>query len=219
MSALQRRHGWLLPIAGLHLALLVCWRLTATPTVATNVTQREAEMVFLTHIADRQQKQEAPRLPASVPRPRRGAAPAPAPAPAASAVPPAPAAASMPPAELPTEAAVPDPFAQPAPEVRTLVERARSAAIGVDRELRKESKNDNDRVLAHEPKLAQDIALAYKGSGAFSMTETVLPNGDSLARVTTPLGSYCMLKRGNRGKAGLNAIDNAGRTLIVSCPK
>ncbi|KQV42956.1 MULTISPECIES: hypothetical protein [unclassified Duganella] len=213
MSALRRRHGWLLPIAGLHLALLVCWRLTATPTIATEA-QREGEMVFLMHIADRQPQPEAPRVP-SAPRSRRSAAPLPT-----AAGPAVPAAASMPPrAELPPEAAAPDPFAQPAPEVRSLVERARSAAIGVDRELRKESKNDNDRALAHEPKLAQDIALAYKGSGAFSMTETVLPNGDSLARVTTPLGSYCILKRGNRDKAGLNAVDNNGKTFIVRCPK
>ncbi len=45
----------------------------------------------------------------------------------------------------------------------------------------------------------------------------MLPNGDSLARVITPLGSYCILKRGNRDKAGLNAIDNAGKTYIVNC--
>ncbi|KQZ26343.1 hypothetical protein [Duganella sp. Root1480D1] len=213
MSALRPRYGWLLAIAGLHLALLVGWRVTATRTVP-NVAQREGQMVFLLHSADRQPKHDAPRVAASAPRTRRSAVPLPVqPAPTA------PVAAGMPPAELPPDTAAPDPFAQPAPEVRSLVERARSAAIGVDRELRKESKNDNDRVLAHEPKLAQDIALAYKGSGAFSMTETVLPNGDTLARVTTPLGGYCMLKRGNRGKAGLNAIDNAGRTLIVSCPK
>ena len=174
-------------------------------------------MVFLTHIAQRQPKQVAPQVPASAPQHRRGALPEPRAA--APAAPAAPVSASVPPAETPPEPAAPDLFAQPAPQVRSLAERARSAAIGVDRELRNESKNDNDRVLAHEPKLAQDIALAYKGSGAFSMTETVLSNGDSLARVTTPLGSYCMLKRGNRGKAGLNAIDNAGKTLIVSCPK
>ena len=216
MSTLRRRHGWLLLIAGLHLALMVCWRLTATRTLPS-LPQRGGEMVFLMHIAKRQPEQETPRVPVSEQRPRREAVPSPTLA--APAAPVAQAAASMPPAEQPPEPVAPDPFAQPAPEVRSLVERARSAAIGVDRELRKESKNDNDRVLAYEPKLAQDIALAYKGSGAFSMTETVLSNGDSLARVTTPLGSYCMLKRGNRGKAGLNAIDNAGKTLIVSCPK
>lgn len=216
MSMLHRRHGWLFVIAGLHLALLVCWRMTATRTVPS-APQREGEMVFLMHIAERQPRQEAPRIPVAVPQPRRNAAPSPMPA--GPAAPAAPISASVPPPEPPPERAAPDPFAQPAPEARSLVERARSAAIGVDRELRKESKNDNDRVLAHEPKLAQDLALAYKGSGAFSMTETVLPNGDSLARVTTPLGSYCMLKRGNRSKAGLNAIDNAGKTLIVSCPK
>lgn len=213
MIAIRRRHGWLLPIAVLHLALLLGWRLTAMRPVP-NVPQREGEMVFLLHIADRQPKQEAPRDPAPAPHPRRSTVPSPMPA-----GPAAPVASSVPPAAQPPEPAAPDPFAQPAPELRSLVQRARSAAIGVDRELRKESKNDNDRVLAHEPKLAQDIALAYKGSGGFSMAETVLPNGDSLARVTTPLGSYCILKRGNRDKAGLNAIDNAGKTYIVSCPK
>lgn len=213
MMPLRRRHGWLLLVAGLHLAVLVSWRFTATRT-APAMRQREGELVFLAQVPARQPKAPPPRLPAAAPRPRRSSAAAFVPA-----APPAPIAGSTPPAVPPLEPPAPDPFAQPAPVAQSLMERARQAAIGVDRELRQESKNDNDRVLAHAPKLAQDLALAYKGSGAFSMTETVLPNGDSLARVTTPLMTYCILKRGNRDKAGLNAIDNAGKTYMVTCPK
>ncbi|WP_154668165.1 hypothetical protein [Pseudoduganella violaceinigra] len=206
----RRRHGWLVPIAGLHLALLVCWRFTAPPSMP-QLAQREGELVFLAHMPSRQQKAEEPRLPIAAQQARRRAVP---PAmPASNAAPPADN--PPPPAQQP-ETIAPNPLAQPAPAMESLLERSRRAAIGVDRQLRKESKNDNDRVLVRESKLSQDIALAYKGSGAFSMVETVLPNGDSLARVTTPFTSYCLLKRGNRG---LNAIDDAGKTLIVTCPK
>ncbi|MTW13913.1 hypothetical protein GM658_25190 [Pseudoduganella eburnea] len=212
--AIHRRHGLLVLVAGLHLAMLACWRVTAPRTQPLG-QQREGELVFLTQVAARQPKEAAQNVSAAARPPRRKVSPQPVPV-----VPSAPPSASTPPpaAEAP-EPAIPDPFAQPAPVVESVLERSRHAAIGIDRQLRKESKNDNDRVLVHESKLSQDMALAYKGSGAFSMTETVLPNGDSLARVTTPLGSYCMLKRGNRDHAGLNAVNNAGKTLIVRCPK
>jgi len=214
LTIARHRYGWLALVAGLHLALFACWRYTVRLT-APQLPQREGQMVFLTQMPSMPAKAERPPIPAAAAQPRRAAMPSPRPeAPAATVAQPLP-----PPAAPASEAAVPDPFAQPAPVVESVLERSRRAAIGVDRALRKESKNDNDRVLAHEPKLAQDIALAYKGSGGFSMAETVLPNGDTLARVTTPFTSYCLLKRGNRDKAGLNAIDNTGRTLIVSCPK
>lgn len=210
LTIARRRYGWLALVAVLHLALFACWRFSARLTVP-RLPQREGEIVFLTQAPAMPARTERPRMPAAAAQPRRSAVPSPRPA--------APAVLTAPPAAPAPGTAAPDPFAQPAPVVESVLERSRRAAIGVDRELRKESKNDNDRVLAHEPKLAQDIALAYKGSGGFSMAETVLPNGDTLARVTTPFTSYCILKRGNRSGAGLNAIDNAGKTLIVSCPK
>lgn len=213
----RRRHGWLVLVAGLHLAMLASWRFTALRT-RPPAQQREGEIIFLAQVQRSLSRQELSRAPAGAAPSRRRAMAQPAPVAAATPLAaPAESAAPMS-AQPPTEAA-PDPFAQPAPVVDSVLERSRRAAIGIDRQLRKESKNDNDRILVRESKFAQDLALAYKGSGAFSMAETVLPNGDSLARVTTPLGSYCILKRGNRNKAGLNAIDNAGKTYIVTCPK
>lgn len=206
LIAIKRRHGWLVLVTGLHLAMLACWRFAPSRT-APRTPQSESELIFLTQVLARQPKAELPKLSApatAAPRPRRNATPAPEPV--------------MPTSQPPDPTAASDPFAQAAPVVESVLERSRRAAIGVDRELRKESKNDNDRVLVRESKFAQDLALAYKGSGAFSMAETVLPNGDSLARVTTPFGSYCLLKRGNRDHAGLNATDNAGKTLIIRCP-
>ncbi|WP_426340408.1 hypothetical protein ACN9MZ_00530 [Pseudoduganella sp. S-14] len=211
LTIARPRYGWLALVAVLHLALFACWRFSARLTVP-RLPQREGEIVFLTQapaMPGMPARTERPRMPAAVTQPRRSAVASTKPA----------AVLTVPPAAPAPGTTAPDPFAQPAPVVESVLERSRRAAIGVDRELRKESKNDNDRVLAHEPKLAQDIALAYKGSGAFAMAETVLPNGDTLARVTTPFTSYCILKRGNRSGAGLNAIDNAGKTLIVSCPK
>jgi hypothetical protein len=208
-----RRHGLLVLVAGVHLVMMACWRLTALRTLPQG-QQRESELVFLAQSSLPQRKEKQRNVPAAIRPPRHNAAPQPAPA-----APSSPLAAHPPPATQPPDPTAPDPFAQPAPVMESVLERSRQAAIGIDRQLRKESKNDNDRVLVHESKLSQDMALAYKGSGAFSMTETVLPNGDSLARVTTPLGSYCMLKRGNRDHAGLNAVNNAGKTLIVRCPK
>jgi hypothetical protein len=209
--AIRRRHGVLVLVAGLHLAMLACWRLTVLRT-GPQIQQREGELVFLTRLPPRQPRDEPKKMPAAAQAPLRSATPLPMPMPAA----PAAALASSAP---PPEPSAPDPFAQPAPVMESVLERSRHAAIGIDRQLRKESKNDNDRVLARDSKFAQDMALAYKGSGAFSMVETALPNGDTLARVTTPLGSYCLLKRGNRDNAGLSGSDNAGKTLIVRCPR
>lgn len=211
MIAVRRRHAWLVLVAALHLAIFACWRFTAL-RIAPSIQPREGTLIFLAQLPSRQPKVQPRQVPAPAPPARRNAKPLPA-------APDAPLESSVPPASQPPEQAVPDPFAQPAPMAESVLERSRRAAIGVDRQLRKESKNDNDRVLVHESKLSQDMALAYKGSGAFSMAETVLPNGDSLARVTTPLGSYCILKRGNRDKAGLNAIKEAGKTYMTTCPK
>ncbi len=213
LTSVRRRHGLLVLVAGLHLAMLASWRF-GPQRPAKHGQQREGELVFLRQRQPSLSREEVRHVPASAPHPRRSAAQRPAPIAAAAAP-----AGDSPPVSQPPGQAAPDPFAQPAPLAESLLERSRRAAIGIDRQLRKESKNENDRVLVHESKLSQDMALAYKGSGAFSMAETVLPNGDSLARVTTPLGSYCILKRGNRDKAGLNAIDNAGKTYIVNCPR
>ena len=214
LNATRRRHGLLVLVAALHLAMLASWRFTAQ-RIRPQVEQREGQLVFLSQLPARQPKKEPQKARTATPAPRHGVTPRLTPT-----APVEPLASSAPPPAAPaSDPTAPDPFAQPAPLVESVLERSRHAAIGIDRQLRKESKNDNDRVLVRESKFAQDLALAYKGSGAFSMAETVLPNGDSLARVTTPLGSYCLLKRGNRDKAGLNAIENSGKTLIVTCPK
>ena len=213
LKAIRRRHGLLVLVTGLHLTMLACWRFTALRT-RPQFEQREGELVLLSALPARQQKEDTRNATTAARPARRKAFPQ-----ATPAAPTAPLSDGAPPAADAPEPNAPNPFAQPAPVVESVLERSRHAAIGIDRQLRKESKNDNDRVLVRESKFSQDLALAYKGSGAFSMAETVLPNGDSLARVTTPLGTYCLLKRGNRDKAGLNAIENSGKTLIVTCPK
>lgn len=214
LIAIRRRHGLLVLLAGLHLAMLACWRFTALRT-RPQIEQREGQLVFLSTSPARQPKEEPKKARTMTPTSRHSVTPRPTPSAPAEPL----TSSAPPPAAQAPDPSAPDPFAQPAPVVESVLERSRHAAIGIDRQLRKESKNDNDRVLVRESKFSQDLALAYKGSGGFSIAETVLPNGDSLARVTTPLGSYCLLKRGNRDKAGLNAIENSGKTLIVTCPK
>jgi hypothetical protein len=210
-STWQRR-TWLVAVLGLHALVLLGWR--PMQRVVPDRPQRESALVYVL----------APP-PRPVPRPKALPPAAVAPAHVVARSQPLAAApvVTAPPVDVAPVTPAVDPLAlpapTPAPAPQSLLERSRSAAIGIDRQLRRESKNDNDRVLTREPELARQIALAYKGSGAFSMVETVLPNGDVLVKVTNPLTTYCILKRGNNAGAGLNQIDQAGKVLIVNCPK
>ncbi|NVD96505.1 hypothetical protein [Massilia sp. BJB1822] len=118
---------------------------------------------------------------------------------------PAPPEERTPPAALPA-----DPFAQPAAPAETLAERARRAAAGIDKQLRKESLNEADRAPPQEPELARKIGEAYKERSFGIVWERRFPNGEVLAKIRTPIYTYCIrLKR---------RYDGTEQTFMVTCP-
>ncbi|MBB3117482.1 hypothetical protein [Pseudoduganella violacea] len=207
-----RNWPWLGAIALLHLAALLAWRpamrLRAPDTVVW------AQPLTLRWLTPPAHPPERPR-PSPAPSPARPAAaprmPSAAPAEAAPAAHPPPQAITQPaPQEEPAVALPADPFAQPAPPAATLAERARRAAAGIDKQLRKESLNEADRAPPQEPELARKIAEAYKERSFGIVWEKRFPNGEVLAKIRTPIYSYCIrLKR---------RYDGTEQTFIVTCP-
>lgn len=93
--------------------------------------------------------------------------------------------------------------------------RSRSAAGGVDRQLRKERR---ETIAAQEPELARKIGAAYIDR-RHKITETVLSNGDAIMKVQTPWSTYCWMKWSSRPVAGRDPFRDAGKQFAVPCPK
>lgn len=211
-----RNWPWLGAIALLHLAALLAWR----PAMQLHAPQAMIWARPLSMGLMRPPPDLAP-TPADPPktrpaessarasRPEMAARPSTAAAPAET----APQAITLPapPEESAPSAALPaDPFAQPAAPAETLAERARRAAAGIDKQLRKESLNAADRAPPHEPELARKIGEAYKERGFGIVWEKRFPNGEVLAKMRTPIYTYCIrLKR---------RYDGAEQTFMVTCP-
>lgn len=142
-----RRHAWLAGITCLHIAAFMAWR--DTPMPQHGLAQRESTLLLVQLPAA--QPAAAARPPAAVAHTAKLAAARSATTPIA-AVPDAPAsnAAARDDEASPAPVLPDDPFARPsAPALGTLA-RARLAAAGVDRQLRKESLNTFASIVDEE---------------------------------------------------------------------
>lgn len=216
-----RRWPWLGAIALLHLAALLAWRPMLQPHAPSAVIWAQPLSMGMTRPppdpAPPPPPRQRPKTRPAASRPadsgpeaaRPQAAPGPsAELPSAS----APQAITLPApvAEAPPVALPADPFAQPAPPAATLAERARRAAAGIDKQLRKESLNAADRAPPQEPELARKIAEAYKERSFGIVWERRSPNGEVLAKIRTPVYSYCVRIKPRE--------DGTRQTFIVTCP-
>lgn len=213
-----RRWPWLGAIALLHLAALLAWRPLLQARAPSAVIWAQPLSMGLLRpppdpapLPEPATRRPAARRPAAsrldAARPEAAASPA-AEVPSTG----APQAISVPaPAEEAPPVALPaDPFAQPAPPAATLAERARRAAAGIDKQLRKESLNAADRAPPQEPELARKIAEAYKERSFGIAWEKRFPNGEVLAKIRTPIYSYCVRIKPRE--------DGSKQTFIVTCP-
>ncbi|AKU23420.1 hypothetical protein [Massilia sp. NR 4-1] len=217
-----RNWPWLGAIALLHLAVLLAWR----PTMQLRAPQAViwAQPLGMGLMRPPPDLAPAPVAPPK-PRPPESSARASRPetagrastaavpadtAPPASAPAPAITVPALPGEAAPSVALPADPFAQPAAPAETLAERARRAAAGIDKQLRKESLNAADRAPPHEPELARKIGEAYKERSFGIVWEKRFPNGEVLAKIRTPIYTYCIrLKR---------RYDGTEQTFMVTCP-
>jgi hypothetical protein len=208
------RRAWLPVVALLHLAALLCLQSPRRPLHED--AARSGEPVFILRMFAR--PLPAPPPPLALTRPPVPQHPTVAPrVPAPILIPPAPSIAAGPASPDVADPLSPpaDPLSPPAAEPDTLRARARQAAGGADRALRKER---GEKLALHEPELASKFGEAYRDT-SFGTTEKVLPNGDVLSKIVTPLGTYCWLRWSNRPVAGRDPFRDTGKQFAVQCPK
>lgn len=211
------RRAWLVLIALGHLAVLIAWRPHARHA-SEPAARPDGELVFLTlpPAARPKPAELPPRLPQ--PQPARRA---PAPIANALARPDAPAAASDSAPQsitLPAPAAgePADPFAQPAPLAETLLEKNRKLAVGVDRQLRKESLNKFATIILPDTKLGMAIAKSQTKDWALEQTSN-LGDGVTMKRYRKGNQEYCEYTN-LVGARGQDPFGDNNKTKVMTCP-
>lgn len=216
------RSTGLVTITLLHVAAVFLWH-RPTPRLPDSDVAEERIVMLLTspHISRKPTKLDQTPAPVRT-RPERLLRPRPAPVqhkPTASVEAAAPSEPVVAPASVPE-----DPFDADTGRVadgaaaQSLKERSLSLAKAVDQQLRKESRWEKDRVIAQESELARSIAAAYR-ERSYSLVENRLINGDTLAKVRTPFGTYCMRVNGNRFVGARDPFKDTGKVTLLRCPK
>ena len=213
---LPQRRAWLAVIVALHAAVLLGWR--SSMPLRELAPQRESEVVYL----------QAPLVRPVVRAPTAPAAPAAA-APVRRATPPPPAThtASAPAAAehappvaeavtVPAPAAAPDPFALPGKTPETALDRARHAAAGVDRQLRKESLNKFATYIQPDTKLGMAISKAQNKDWVLEQTSDQ-GDGVTMKRYRKGNQEYCEYTN-LVGARGQDPFRDGNKTSIKTCP-
>lgn len=218
------RRAWLVVIALGHFALLSAWRPVA-PVAGEPAQRSQTELVLLTL-----PQALRPRPPADLPPPpaplRPPAQPPaavarPAPPPASpAATPEAPAASTEAAPQsitLPaTAGAPPDPFAEPGPKSETLLDKTRQSAIGIDRQLRKESLNKYATYIQPDTKLGMAISKAQKKDWVLEQT---VQNGDGVTMKRYRRGNQEFCEYTNLvGARGQDPFRDGNKTKVMTCP-
>lgn len=206
----MRRHAWLAGIALLHVAAFLSWR--QAPYLQQAAARLEGELVFV----------QPPRE-SSRPRPPAAAVPAapqrrapPPPAIASSAAPAASGSAPTVPEAITVPAAQADPFALPAPEQPSARDRARLAAAGVDRQLRKESLNKFATIVESDTKLGKAIARAQTKEWVLEQSTDL---GDGVTMKRYRKGSMTKCEYVNLvGARGQDPFRDGNKTKVMTCP-
>jgi hypothetical protein len=213
MPTRLRRRAWLAGIALLHLAAFLSWRHPSFPGQTS--ARIESELIFLQPPKPR--SQPLPPLAAAAPAAvatKRAAPPPPA---ALSATAPA-ASASAPavPEAITVPATEADPFALPAPVAPSSRERARMAAAGVDRQLRKESLNKFATIVESDTKLGKAIARAQNKEWVLEQTADL---GDGVTMKRYRKGNLEVCEYVNLvGARGQDPFRDGNKTMTKTCP-
>lgn len=209
------RRAWLVLIVLGHLAVLIAWR-PPTRHASEPAARPDGELVFLTLPPAARPKPA--ELPPRLPQPARRAPP---PIANALARPDAPAAASDSAPHtitLPAPAAgePADPFAQPAPLAETLLEKNRKLAVGVDRQLRKESLNKFATIILPDTKLGMAIAKSQTKDWVLEQTSN-LGDGVTMKRYRKGNQEYCEYTN-LVGARGQDPFRDNNKTKVMTCP-
>lgn len=214
------RRAWLAAIALVHLAVLMAWRPMPHPAAEATV-HPEGELVLL---ALPPENRAHPAEPAEPPKRVARAAPTrPLPAPPSSATvhPDAPPSASE---TAPQSITLPapqagdpaDPFAKPAAPAPTLLDKSRTLAAGVDRQLRKESLNKFATIILPDTKLGMAIARSQNKEWVLEQTSDV---GDGVVMKRYRKGNVEVCEYTNLvGARGQDPFRDGNKTKLMTCP-
>ena len=217
-GTLWRRRSLLLALAGVHVLGFLLWpapeRATAPPADAGR------HITWLTLPAAPTPRTAPTRARPAEPGRPRAAAGAPLRVPEQDR---APQAITLPtPAVAPT-AAPPDPFAvAPArPTADDLKQALRNSAGAADRQLRKESWNPRDKIIASsQTALARGVGEAFRGDDGVSQENLLTPEeGRMMTKMRAGGSTYCAAMQSNGLVGGRDVFKNGVKTEVTSCPR
>lgn len=214
-TALWRRRSLLLALAGVHVLAFLLWPAPERPI--TPHTGEQQHITWLTLPAPAHPPPPAQRPTrvvqlARAPEQERQARalqaitlPQPAPAPSA-----------------PAAAPPPDPFAiAPArPGTEDFKQALRKSAGAVDRQLRKESWNPRDKVIASsQTALARGMGAAFQGDDGVSQENVITPDGKMMTKVKAGGSTYCAAMQSNGLVGGRDVFKDGVKTEVTTCPQ
>jgi hypothetical protein len=214
-SAAWRRRGLLLALAGVHVLAFLLWPAPGRPTMPHMGGERH--ITWLTLPAPAHPPAPAQRPPRTVQRERAPEQKQQARAPQAITLPqptPAPSA--------PAAAPPPDPFAvAPArPGADDFRQALRKSAGAVDRQLRKESWNPRDKVIASsQSALARGMGAAFQGDDGVSQENVITPDGKMMTKVKAGGSTYCAAMQSNGLVGGRDVFKDGVKTEVTTCPQ
>ncbi|MYN04327.1 hypothetical protein GTP41_19730, partial [Pseudoduganella sp. DS3] len=117
---------------------------------------------------------------------------------------------------VPAASAAPDPFAVPDQVPATALERARHAAAGVDRQLRKESLNKFATYIQPDTKLGMAISKAQNKDWVLEQSSD-LGDGVTMKRYRKGNQEYCEYTN-LVGARGQDPFRDGNKTKVMTCP-
>lgn len=214
-GAAWRRRSLLLALAGVHVLAFLLWpapeRATAPPADAGR------RITWLTLPA----KPAPVRRPAAAAEPKRPQAVAPVAIRLAEQAR-APQAITLAPASAEPAPAPPDPFAltPSKPVAEDLKQALRKSAGAVDRQLRKESWNPRDKIIASsQTGLARGMGAAFQGDDGVSQENVITPDGRMMTKVKAGGSTYCAAMQSNGLVGGRDVFKDGVKTEVRTCPQ
>jgi hypothetical protein len=218
-----RRHVVLAAIAALHIGALLWWKGPHMPVRANSGTIF-SELVFIA--APGIDVAPAPRPVPEAARPAARRSPKITAVPRTTVLQPnilppsAPTPGSLPAPQAITLPPPAEPAPEPAPAVSAddILRKAKLSVGAIDRDLRRQSLNPADRIIARdETTLAARIGAAAKQHGT-TVTESVAADGTRITRVSGAT-TYCARMESNALTGGRDPFKDGVKTRVSSCPQ
>lgn len=226
-TGLWRRRSLLLALAGVHVLAFLLW--PAPERSKAPQTDSGRRITWLTLPQRQPERRPAPATPlAAAPKRPQTLSPAAIRDPEQARAPqaitlPTPAMQPAAPAPAPAAAAAADdPFAATPtrPAGDDLKQALRNSAGAADRQLRKESWNPRDKVIANSATaLASGMGEAFRGNRGYSEENFTTPDGRTMTKVHAGGSVYCAAMQSNTLVGGRDVFRDGVKTEITNCPR